>query len=139
MTDNGSPILVTYRYHHSGKTWVGRMLALDPLLAYVDEISNPNPKHPLEKTKSSTNGKLTSRKRMKLNTIRILHVSCVSTTVDTRPYMDFPVDDLVADSYYSYATSFIITPITSFHYPSHCKKIPLPCFRQNGWRKSFNY
>ena len=40
------PILVTGS-HRSGSTWVGKMLALSPFVAYIDEVFNPDPGHPL--------------------------------------------------------------------------------------------
>jgi hypothetical protein len=49
MTDVGHwkrPILVTGS-HRSGSTWVGKMLTLSPFVAYIDEVFNPDPGHPL--------------------------------------------------------------------------------------------
>lgn len=40
------PILVTGS-HRSGTTWVGKMLTLSPFVAYIEEVFNPNPGHPL--------------------------------------------------------------------------------------------
>jgi hypothetical protein len=42
----GKPILVTGS-HRSGSTWVGKMLALSPFVAYIDEVFNADVGHPL--------------------------------------------------------------------------------------------